>query len=125
MKQVQAQVQQEQITEIEQKDSWKERLSSLRSSWTAKQQLSQQDIVSEDIQDEQEDSDRESHEESDEITMDETVQQGPAEILMTAKTVDQVEQVTKQSIHREEFESELHYLSKKHNREGYEKKLIE
>lgn len=47
------------------------------------------------------------------------------EILMTEQKAQEIDNITRSTIHREEFESELNYLKKKNKIEEYEKKLIE
>jgi chitinase len=48
-----------------------------------------------------------------------------SETLMTEEKAKEIDNLTRSNIQREEFESELNYLKKKHKREDYEKKLIE
>ncbi len=47
------------------------------------------------------------------------------EILMTEQKAKEIDNLTRATIQREDFESELNYLRKKNKREDYEKKLIE
>jgi hypothetical protein len=47
------------------------------------------------------------------------------EILMTEQKAKEIDNLTRATIQREEFESELNYLKKRSKPEDYEKKLIE
>lgn len=47
------------------------------------------------------------------------------DILMTEEKAQEIDNITRSTIHREEFDSELNYLKKKNRLEDYEKKLIE
>ena len=63
-----------------------------------------------------------------EITEEDTIEneeEESEEILMTAQTAKEIDNLTRSTIQREKFDGELQYLRKKEKREELEKKLIE
>ncbi len=58
-------------------------------------------------------------------TEEESMKDAKEDILMTEQKAQEIDNITRSTIHREEFDSELNYLKKKNRLEDYEKKLIE